>query len=263
MSQITELTTQLQALVQKVNAFVNGPADAVVPTASGPLKTLAGLSKAMNQIDYIAKVRDFSNLTDLYAEANDLEDGTVARVLLDPVLANRGYYQKDALELNKISYSDLFDLHDRFPDPHNRLLIEVGPEQTIGPVPLFKTSIPPSAAFIAGMSTSGRLEYTSELVDPLGVTDDRFFYSTSFALALAGVEAGSTTHQYATSLELLIGPLGPSTAAELDVVTTVENGNNVFQVRLLPPKDSAGDYIAGKARIVFDYLDTTGKIQLS
>ncbi len=251
---IAESTQKLADLVSKIDVFVNGADDRFIATNAGSIKSLNGLVKQLKEINFVAKVIDFNTVADMHTNFDEIEEGQVARVLLDPILLNRGYYQKEPLGIFKISYADLFDLHDRFPDPYNKLVIELDESDTLFDKNIFSVRIPASAGFIQGWSVAGRLEYTSN------VSGADFFYSNSFGLALCGRQAGFGGWAYTNSNELTIGGPAPDTLPSFDAVRATDASDNVFTVRLLPAK--AGSMtIPGKVKIIFENLDTT-KVQV-
>lgn len=246
---IAEQSERLTGLVNKIDVFVNGAEDRTISTNAGSLKSLAGLSKQISTIQWVAKVIDFNTLADLYLNADDLEVGQVARVLLDVTLSNRGYYQKEALGIYKISYADLFDLHDRFPDPYNKIVLDLDESDTQGSTKNLFTVRIPASAFLDGWSATGRLEYTSN------VTGAGFFYSASFSLALSARQATVTDSAYTKALESVLGGAAPSTLPALQAVAAQDAGDAMFTVRLAVAKQGT-TIIPGKVKIVLENMST-------
>jgi len=247
---ITESTEKLAALVAKVDAFVNGSEGTLIQTTSGPLKTMAGLIKQLEELNYTVHVVDYPTLSALLDGASaDLEEGQLGRVLYDSNTDNIGIYQKTNLGMVKVDYADLFDLNDRLPNPLNRLVVKFTESDiAAGPKNILEAVIPVSASFAMGSSLSGRIEYTCDVGGFLS------FATIPFALAVAGVSSGVYDSEYsAQSAVYLLGP-APDTQPSLEVVHAVVDSKHVFTIRLKSASHGAA-VLPGNGQIIIDNVD--------
>jgi hypothetical protein len=103
------LVEQLTNLNEQLNLFINGDADTIVVTDSGPIKSIAGIVRDLTKFRYVQKVIDHRLYSDMVADDLNLEDGLLIRVWGDTE-ANGLYKKLGALDYAKVSYTDLYDL---------------------------------------------------------------------------------------------------------------------------------------------------------
>lgn len=245
---ITESTAALAALVAKIDTFVNGDVDAAIQTGSGPLKSLAGTTKQISNIQYVAKATDYNTLAEMLSDAGRLGIGELARVNLDLTPRNIGIYQKTSGGMVKIRYADLYDLNDRLPQPWNAIELKFAEADTAFAHPLIEARIPVSENFIGTINLEGRIDYTSDVMGG---------YSTSrkFLLSLGGKGATIYDSEVTIAGVTTIFDNGSVTVTPTLTVSHANvGGQHVFTVSLTPAAAGATT-MPGNGSVVFNNID--------
>lgn len=113
-----ELVAQLSQLNKQLESFVKGDADTTIATNGGLIKSIAGISRDLNQFRFVQKVIDHRLYSDMISDDTNIENGMLVRVWGNN--GSNGIYRKNAtLDYSKVSYSDLYDLRDFLPNPWN------------------------------------------------------------------------------------------------------------------------------------------------
>lgn len=248
---IAESTEKLADLVAKVNTFVNAPAGTVVQTTGGPVKSIAGVIAQLENIGYIAQVRDFNTVGEMYAHESELAIGQLARVNLDLVPANNGIYRLESLVgLVKINYADLYDLNDKLPNPWNNFEIPFTETETLSPYNIIEASFAVSNGFIKSGTLEGRIEYTSDF------SGASFTYAAPFVLTVAGKGSASYDSAYQPTASVTLMGAVPGVLPGLSAVHAVVASQHVFTIRLIPARVvSAGQVLSGNGRILIKDVD--------
>lgn len=239
---ITESTIKLADLVAKVDTFVNGGPTDIVQTTSGGVKTLAGISKQVSQLQYVTQCFDYNTMGAMLADVGGLDIGQIARVLYDPQVENNGIYQMQELTgLVRINYADIYDLNDRVPDPYNNLVIPVVNLSTN--TNILVGSIPVSSSEFAMSSFDLVMELTSD-VNPLALLSR---YSVKIAARSSG-EYGMNSGLVDSATVFGTASTNPSIA----VFHVIEGPLHKFTVQL-----KVGSNIPVKGRVICKGIDLT------
>lgn len=108
-SKYSALIDELQALTAKFSVFLNGPADQVITTDSGPIKTLAGVIADLKKYQYVQKVVDHKTYGDMTQDST-IEPGLLIRVWGDTTELNGLYQKNNDNTFTKLAYQGLVDL---------------------------------------------------------------------------------------------------------------------------------------------------------
>lgn len=177
-----ELVAQLTQLNKQLELFIKGDADTTIATNGGLIKSIAGISRDLNQFRYVQKVIDHRLYSDMISADNDIENGMLVRIWGDNT---NGIYRKNgSLDYSKVSYSDLYDLRDFLPNPWNYVHITKTDVEFDQDLALFTYRLPASADKVIGDMFEGTFRVTSS------VAGNRGSYAVKFIIHLATNPSG-------------------------------------------------------------------------
>lgn len=243
---------QLGVLNTKFNRFINGDETVVVPTDSGGIRSIAGTTAELLRFRYVQKVIDHRLYSDMVADSPNIEVGMLIRVYGDTDAIN-GLYKKTDTGFLRVTYSDLYDLGNKLPNPWNYQYIKVNPTDTVDSKQLLVYTEPLSSTDIFSQILRGNLTYTTTGAGVRGVS------SRSFKLLISTGDTNLKTFNYQTSKDItndIDGGLAAfATTPQLDVAFSTDAFNHTVSIWFKPPTDAQGNPVQGTAEITFEGID--------
>lgn len=227
---------RLSTLLDKVDAFVNGPEDQHVSTSNGPLKTMAGIAADVKKTRAVQFIPDYASVLLATSDAT-LVTGDVVRV------PNVGYFQKNNVGgFDKVSYSDLYDLRDVALNPFNSDFEKYSVDQPIAEIVFDPSSI--------------KIQNTHVKIELNAVSNGavKHYMNIEYDIHCACKELGEHTQWVSPLLTTLWSRNDLTTQPSLSCVYSVVGGKHVFTVSLITAK------IAGVPVENYDYTVYFNKV---
>jgi hypothetical protein len=101
-------------LMVTFDQFINGPADSIIATTNGPIRSLAGIQRDILKNSHVQKIVDYPTkvLAELDASSGTIiSEGSIVRVYKDPNEYMNGLYEVQSdFSLRKIDYMEVTNL---------------------------------------------------------------------------------------------------------------------------------------------------------
>lgn len=253
------LLQEMQDMNAIISKFINGSADTSIAVSSGTIKTLAGIQKAALTPSYIQTIVDIENRAYVLNHMSYYTNGQLFRIWgeTDPLF--NGIYKKDTdTTIVKVSYADLYDLKEYFPDPWDYSQISFDESTSIANQFLIATVTQPVQAVKFNLDAftldytyivDSNSQYASyHVVDNITVRLSARAQSEHFE-SINNSGTGVTTNFYST--------LVYSQTPQITVEHTSDVTNHIFNIYFVPPRDASNVIVSGHGIIRFKNVDKT------